>query len=749
MATQNKKNKPILSKRAIVIGSVAFWSVLFGIGLSVYIFISMISAGRFGELPTFEQLENPESFLASHVYSADSVLLGKYYSQNRTIATYENLPPNLLNALLATEDIRFYEHAGVDFRALARVSWGIITGNRGAGGGSTISQQLAKNLFPRENLDTSFKMVVRKIKEWIIATRLERYYTKDEILSMYLNTVEFSDNAFGILSATQTYFSKPTDSLKVEEAAVLVGMLQAPYRFNPRLFPERSKVRRNTVIGQMRNYGYLSSVEADSLMTLPITLNFRRASHIEGLAPHFREVLRLELQRWLSENRRIDGTAYNLYRDGLTIYTTIDSRMQSHAENAVQTHMPSLQKDFFNHWRNRDPWQNYQTEFMNVVRRTDTYRSLSTEGYDEQEILKKMNEPKPMKVFSYNGDIDTTMSSLDSLRYHRMFLQTGFMAMDPKSGHIKAWVGGINYRRFQFDHVNVNTKRQIGSTFKPFLYTVAVSNGWSPCFEIYDVPVTFEDFNNWTPTNSDGRYSGELYNLYKCLAQSKNTCSAYLMKEIGPQPVINLVRRMGIVSSIEPYPSIALGSSDISLFEMVGSYTAYANKGLYTRPIFIQRIEDNNGTVIGNFPTENTEVMSEETAHIMVEMLKNAVNSGTGMRLRFRYGLQNEIGGKTGTTQNNSDGWFIGITPELIAGTWVGGSDRFMRFRSIALGQGANMALPIWAKFFKSVYDDESLDVDYEAKFEPPLRPLTIELDCSKYQRPSRPDDIWDTTGGF
>lgn len=695
--------------------------------------MSLIANDYFGKLPTFEELENPQSFLASNVYSDDGVILGSYYSQNRTIATYENLPPNLKNALLATEDIRFYDHAGVDFRAMARVVWGLIRG-KPAGGGSTISQQLAKNLFPREQLDSKFKFGIRKLKEWIIATRLEKYYTKDEILSMYLNTVEFSDNAFGIWSATQTYFSKPTDSLNVEEAAVLVGMLQAPYRFNPRLFPERSKTRRNVVIRQMEKYNYITKEESDSLVNVPIELNFRRTSHTEGLAPYFREILRLELQNWLNQNPKIDGTSYNLYRDGLKIYTTLDSRMQTLAEESVREHMKELQNDFFNHWKNRNVWTNREDELSRIVRRTERHINMIADGKSQEEINTVMNEKIPMKVFSYDGPIDTVMSPVDSIRYHRMFLQTGFMAMDPKNGHVKAWVGGIDYNYFQYDHVNVNTKRQIGSTFKPFLYTLAVSNGWSPCFEIFDVPVTFEEFNNWTPTNSDGRYTGDKYNLYRCLAESKNTCSAYLMKEIGPQAVINLVRKMGITSPIEPYPSIALGSTDISLIEMLGAYTSYANKGMHTKPIFIKRIEDRNGTVIAEFPTETVEVMSEETAYIMTEMLKNTVNTGTGMRLRFRYGLTNEIGGKTGTTQNNSDGWFIGITPELIAGTWVGGSDRFMRFRSIALGQGANMALPIWAKFFQKVYEEEELMVDKDAKFEAPTRPLTIETDCSKYR---------------
>ncbi len=712
-----------------------FWIVFFLFAGCISAFFYSIAAGAFGELPTFEILENPQSELASEVYSADSVLLGKYYRQNRSNARFHELPKNLVDALIATEDVRYYQHSGIDAKGIVRAV--TLRGRRG--GGSTITQQLAKNLFPREKLN-KFKLVIRKIQEWIIAVRLERCYTKEEIIIMYLNTVEFSSNSYGIKSAAKTYFNKATDSLSIDESAILVGMLQAPSRYNPQRNPENSKTRRNVVLYQMNRYNFIADTEFDSLKQLPIVLEYQAPSHTEGLAPYFREYLRFQLQRWLNESQKIDSSRkYNLYTDGLKIYTTLDSRLQTLAEKAVTQHMQELQKEFDKESGKKDLWATQQEELQKAIKNSERYRALSKdEGWQHDSIIVNFSEPIPMKIFTYEGEKDTVMTPLDSLRYHRRFLQTGMLAVDPKSGFIKAWVGGINYKYFQFDHIT--TKRQIGSTFKPFLYTTAIDNGWSPCFKVIDQPYTFEEFNNWTPQNSGGKFTYEKFTLLDCLADSKNSCSAYLMKQIGPQPLIDLTRRLGIVSHIDPYPSICLGTPDITVQEMVGAYTAFANKGVYTKPIFITHIEDKNGNLIQSFPTESIEVMSEQTAWIMVEMLRYIVKTGTGTRLwssRYEYQLKNDIGGKTGTTQNHSDGWFLGITPQLIAGVWVGGEDRFMRFERMSLGQGASMALPIWALFFKSIYENPALGYDTEITFEKPKQKLTIELDCSRYEKAS------------
>ncbi|MEX0813048.1 MAG: transglycosylase domain-containing protein [Chitinophagales bacterium] len=709
-----------------------FWS-LFIIGVAAIIFLFYQLS--YSNLPTFEELENPKNALASEVYSADGVLLGKYYSENRSNAYFEELPESLVNALIATEDIRFFRHSGIDLRGLVRA---IAAGGK-RGGGSTITQQLAKNLF-HDRPSSKLERVIQKLKEWIISARLEKSYTKKEILTMYLNTVEFSDNAFGIKAASLTYFSKPIDSLNVSESAVLVGMLKAPYAFNPRIHPEQSMDRRNIVLYQMNKYDFLSNEAYDSLKTKPIALEFKETTHSEGLATYFREHLRLELKKWCKANLKVDSTNYDLYKDGLKIYTTIDSRLQKIAENVATEHLSKIQKDFFEHWKGRDPWKDFPNELEKSIRNAPHYKALVARGLSQDSIKTILNTPKEMTIFSWEGEKDTVMTPIDSIRYHRMFLQTGFMVADPKTGAIKAWVGGANYKYYQYDHVL--TERQIGSTFKPFLYATAIDNGYSPCFEVLDVPVTFENFDNWQPENSDGKFSGEKMTLKYCLANSINSCSAYLIKQIGPQPVINLVRKLGITSPIDPYPSISLGTPGISVMEMLGSYTAFANKGVYSKPTYISRIEDKNGNLIQEFTSERTEVLSEETAWVMVEMLRDVIQNGTGKRVwlpSYPYQLNYlDIGGKTGTTQNHSDGWFMGITPDLIAGTWVGAEDRFVRFRSLREGQGASTALPIWAGFFKKLYENDTLytklGLDPNKKFESPERKLNIELDCSKYQ---------------
>jgi penicillin-binding protein 1A len=718
-----------------------FWGAFaFGI-LSIVLLFFLIAVGALGYMPSLTELENPKSNLSTQVITTDNVVIGKYYIENRSNIDFTNINTNLHNALVATEDARFYKHSGVDLRALTRVVWGVLTGDK-QGGGSTITQQLAKNLFPREKLN-KIELVTRKLKEWVIAVKLEHAYTKEEIMAMYLNTVPFSDNAFGVSSAAYTYFGKPVDSLKVEEAAILVGMLKAPSQYNPRTHPEESKNRRNTVLDQMNKYSYLTDDQYDSLSKIAIKLDFHRDDQTTGLAPYFREYLRLWLKSWCAEHEKADGSKYNIYKDGLKVYVTIDSRLQKYAEEAQRFHLGNMQKLFFDYWKTRDPWKEFPTEWANIYKASDRYKDLKAQGKNEEEIDRVMKKPIPMHIFTYAGEKDTIMSPYDSIRYHRMILQNGFLAVDPESGFIRAWVGGVDYRYFQYDHVNYNTKRQIGSTFKPFVYTVAIRDkGYSPCFRVPNQLVTFEAgdpkfglLSDWTPHNSDGKYGGTL-SLKQGLANSVNTITAYLMHEIGPSPVIELVRRMGIKSDIPNQPSICLGTADISLMEMVGAYTTYVNKGMHIEPIFVARIEDKNGNIVQDFVANQNEVLDEQTAFVMIELLRNVVNNGTGVRLRYKYNLRNDIIGKTGTTQNYSDGWFIGCTPDLIAGSWVGCEDRYIRFQSMANGQGASTALPIWAYFFQKVYSDSAnfkSEFDPAKRFEQPKDRLSIELDCSRY----------------
>lgn len=713
---------------------IAFWVLYVLMWLFLVLFFWGVGQGMLGDLPTFEELENPETSVATEVYSADSVLLGKYFRQNRSPVTFDELNPNLVNALIATEDVRFYKHSGIDFRGLLRAIFGALTfDNRG--GASTLTQQLATNLF-HGRAHSLLKRLQQKLMEQVLAVRLESRYTKEEIIQMYLNTVEFSDNAFGIKSASKTYFNKLPSQLDVEEAAVLVGMLQAPYRFNPRLFPDRSRKRRNIVLGQMNKYGYLPDSTFEQLVSdeCQIVLDFKSNDHMEGIAPYFREFLRLKLRDWAKrpENKKLDGSEYDIYEDGLKVYVTIDSRMQIMAEEAVMEHMPQLQEEFFkNLQRQSDPWKNFQNELKNLIVWSERYQRHKADSIPADTIMKIMNTPRQMEVFTYQGMIDTVLSPVDSLKYYKKFLQTGFVVVDPFDGFIKAWVGGTNYEYFKYDHIT--SQRQIGSTFKPFIYAAAIDNGYSPCFKIQDIPITFEDYNNWTPKNSEGVYTGEWLNLKQCLAQSKNTCSAYLIKKITAQEVIRLARSLGITAKIDPYPSICLGTPDISALEMAGSYTAFVNKGFYTKPIFFTSIQDKNGNEIGSDMGVSNEAMSEEKAYIMVELLRNVVNHGTGGRLRYRYKLTADMGGKTGTTDDQTDGWFIGFTPELIGAVWTGGENNFIRFNNIAQGQGANMALPIWGLFFDKLYKSD-LGYKQDTRIPPPETKLSVELDCSKYE---------------
>lgn len=730
----------MLSKRFLLI----FWSLFVTGILAVALVFFLIAKGKMGYMPSFEELENPNNAIATEVISTDNKVIGKFYLQNRSNIAYENINNNLRNALLATEDIRFFDHTGVDLRALLRVIKGLV-GHEGGGGGSTVTQQLAKNLFPRDHLN-KIQLVFRKLKEWIIAVKLERSYTKQEIMAMYFNTVPFSDNAFGIKTAADIYFGKPVDSLKVEEAAMLVGMLKAPSEYNPHSNRHKKEAlqRRNVVLDQMYHYDFITKAQRDSLQKMPIELNFHAQNQNEGEAPYFREYLRLWMKDWCDTHPKPDGTKYNLYKDGLKIYTTIDSRLQQYAEEAQREHLSEMQDVFFKAWQGKDCWKDYKTEWKAIVQHCPRYIDLKEEGKSDDEINDILSKPIPMKVFSYDGgEKDTVMSVLDSLRYHHMVLQNGFLAVDPESGAIRVWVGGVNYKYFQYDHVNINTKRQIGSTFKPFVYTVAIRDkGYSPCFRVPNQQVTFEKtdkrFNllqDWTPRNADDKYGGTL-SLKQALANSVNVITAYLMHEIGPESVVKLVQTMGITSDIPVQPSICLGTADISLFEMVGAYTTFANSGIHVEPIFVTRIEDRNGNVLQDFVAKKNEALDEQTTYVMDEMLRNVVLGGTAVRLRYKFKLMNDILGKTGTTQNYSDGWFIGCTPDLIAGCWVGCDDRYIHFHSMENGQGASTALPIWAKFFQKVYSDSlhfKQEVDPDRKFKVPDQKISIEMDCNKY----------------
>lgn len=704
------------------------------------LFMVMLAYGWLGFMPTFEELENPKSNQASEIISSDQKVLGKYYIENRSSVTFSNLSPNIVNALIATEDARFFKHSGVDFRALMRVIARPILGGTG-GGGSTITQQLAKNLFPREKM-SKVEFVLRKFKEWVIAVKLEKNYTKDEIIAMYLNTVDFGHNSFGVKSAAKTYFNTTPDSLNIQQAAMLVGMLKAPTYYSPIKNPENALRRRNTVLGQMKKYNYLTESQFDSVKVLPLKIDYSLEDHTSGLATYFREFLRDELKKWCAENKKPDGTSYDLYKDGLKIYTTINSKMQKYAEDAVTEWIgKELQPQFFKHWQGRKTAPFYQlTEkeinelMMQTMKRSERYRLAKLAGLSEMEIKKQFEKKIPMKVFSWRGDKDTVLSPMDSMRYYKHFLQCGFMSVDPATGYVKAWVGGINYKHFKYDHVKLG-QRQVGSTFKPFVYALAMQEGYSPCYQVPNIPVTFElpEGGTWSPKNSDAKYGGML-SLKKGLATSTNTVTAYVMKQFGPQAVVEMARKCGITSHMDAVPSLCLGTPDVSVYEMVGANATFANKGVHIEPIYITRIEDKNGNVLQEFVAKKTEALSEETAYLTLQLMKGVVDHGTGIRLRYRYKLNQPIAGKTGTTQNNSDGWFMGLTKDLVSGCWVGCEDRSAHFRSTDLGQGASMALPVFALYMQKVYADKSLNISQE-DFEKPQSEIKVELDCDKYNK--------------
>ncbi len=732
-----------------------FWALFATPVVLVFLLFFTISIGWWGFMPSFEELENPRSNLASEIYSADGELLGTFYIHNRSNIQYEDLSPHLVNALLATEDIRFRYHSGVDIRSIFRVLFrNIIGGQRSAGGGSTLSQQLAKNLFPRQQNLSTAQIVIIKFKEWVTAARLERNYTKDEIIAMYLNTVDFGSHAFGIKSAAKTYFNTEPDGLQKEEAAVLVGQLKAPSWYHPVRNPERALSRRQVVLTQMARYEYITREELDSLRNIPLDMSqFQVQDHHTGIATYLREYLRTELREWGRSRTKPDGSHYDIYRDGLRIYTTIDSRMQQYAEEAVKEHMANyLQPEFYRHWRGytNAPYdtdltnEQVESNIRNSVRRSDRFHNMRAQGYSDEEILASFEEPLPMQVFSWEGSVDTVMTPMDSIWHHKHFLNAGMMSVEPHTGNVKAYVGGNDFRHFKFDHVT-GSRRQVGSVFKPFLYTLAMQEGeFGPCTQVPNTPVTFElwDGTLWTPKNSSDDREGEMVALQWALANSVNYVSAYLMRRYSPEALVRLVRRMGVQSPMDAVPAISLGTPDLSVYEIVGAMSSYANKGVYIEPTFVTHIEDQSGNLIEAFVPDRQEAMNEETAWLMLELMKGVVSEGTGRRLNFRYGFDHPIAGKTGTTQSNSDGWFVGITPDLVSGVWVGGEDRGIRFRDLSLGQGANTALPVWAKFMTRVYEDDSLNISMD-DFEMPLQPPDIETDCSKTEQQETPRDAF------
>ena len=731
---------------------IALWTIVISPFLGLFLLVNLTSMGVFGDLPTFDQLENPKNNLATEIISEDGIVLGKYFFENRSRVKYNEIPENLISALISTEDVRFREHSGIDGRALLRAIFGALTGKSSSGGASTITQQLAKMLFT-EQPSSGIERVMQKFKEWIIAAQLEKRYTKDEILSMYLNRFDWVNNAVGIKSASQVYFNKAPIDLDVAEAAMLVGMLKNPALYNPNRRLELTEGRRNVVLSQMKKYEVISDSLRDTLVQQPIVLDFKKASHNEGLAPYFREYLRGELKKWCATHTKPDGTNYNVYTDGLKVYTTINSRLQQFAEEGMRTHMSSLQKDFHNHWKgySKAPYpKDFEWEQINAIidqgmRRSERYRKLKKAGKSKKEIETIFKKKVAMTLFSWDGAIDTVLSPRDSIKYNKFFIHTGMMSMDPKTGYVKAYVGGINYKHFKYDHVKIG-KRQVGSTFKPFLYSLAIQEGYSPCYEVSNVPVVFDKKRwglekDWVPKNSGDEFDEMSLTLKFGLANSINTVTAYIMKQFGPHAVVDLAKKIGIQSSILAVPSLCLGTFDLSVYEMVGAYSTFVNKGVWTEPIFVTKIEDKNGVIIEEFTPKTQEAMSKETADLMVRLLQGVVDGvyspaadvtkGTGVRLRFRYGFKNEMGGKTGTTQNQSDGWFMGITPNLVTGVWSGCEDRAAHFRTIHYGQGANMALPVFAEYMQRVYADTLESGIYPIDFDIP-KSVDLKLDCGE-----------------
>lgn len=757
MAKKKKGIKPLSFKKPIRLLWVIFLSGMVGI----FLLFGGAALGWYGPMPDLQQLENPNTNLASQIISSDGVTLGKYYfNDNRTPITFEELPSNMVNALIATEDERFYDHAGIDWKGTLRAF--AYLGKRG--GASTITQQLARQIFVGVRSRNKIKTVLQKAQEWVIAIQLEQRYTKKEILAMYLNKYDFGYQADGVQSAAKIFFNKTPQNLSIEESASLVGMLKNSSLYNPIRRSEMVRVRRNTVFQQMVRNELITNEEMDSLSALPLEITYTPESHREGLATYFRAYLKEFMDVWISANPKPDGTKHNLYRDGLRIFTTIDSRMQSLGEEAVNQHMKNLQREFSKqNTRRANPTAPFldlrsgeiDTLMLRTAYRSERWRKMKLAGFEEEEIKKVFKVKVPMRVFSWKGERDTIMSPMDSIRYYKYFLRAAMMSMEPQSGHVKAWVGGFNYKHFQYDQVKQG-RRQIGSTFKPFLYATAIDQlKLSPCDSLPDAlyciePMKHGNIDAWCPKNSGDKY-GRTRTLKNALANSVNTVSARLMDLVGPRPVINLARKMGITSDIPAVPSIALGTPDISLFEMVGAYSTFANQGIYVKPVMVTRIEDKNGRALYEVVPETQDVLSQEVAYVTVNLMQGVTQGGSGTRLRhaglektnyvyenvvtgYPYLFENPIAGKTGTTQNQSDGWFMGMVPNLATGVWVGGEDRSIHFKDIAFGQGATMALPIWGSYMKSLYNLPELGVSQEDFIVP--ENLSIAVDCGDVTDP-------------
>ncbi len=699
----------------------------------------MVYIGIFGHLSSVEELQNSQNYLSSEVYSSDHVLLGKYYLQNRTNVHYNDLPEHLSEALVATEDVRFYVHKGIDKRSALRVVFkSILLQNKSSGGGSTIHQQLAKNLFPRKQ-HSVLTMPVNKFREMILAVRLDKAFTKKDILELYLNTVSFGENTYGIETASHRFFNKLPKNLKIEESALLVGMLKGTNTYNPRLNPERSRTRRNLVLSQMLKYDYLNKNTADSLCSLPLELDYINLSHNEGLAPYFREHLRMTLLEWARNNPKTDGNQYNIYTDGLKIYTTINTDLQKYAEEAMKTQMAHLQAIFDQQWKNKTPFGKSSSFIIHTLENTKQYKSLKQKGLSREEIIQELNVPKKMKIFTWQGMKEVEMSPYDSVAYYQRFLHSGILSMEAKTGYIRAWVGGINSEYFKYDHVI--SKRQAGSTFKPIIYSAALKNGHDPCSYIPNDSVTYSAYNNWTPKNSHGGYGG-YYSMKGALTHSVNTISVKLLKETGINEVIEFSKQLGIKGELPEVLSLALGTGEVSLREMVQAYSIFLNEGKVVEPVFLRRIEDKFGNVLyEGEPVISAPLIDPHDALAMIEMMKGVVDNGTASSLRSVYGFDNELAGKTGTTQNNTDGWFIGYTPVLITGVWVGGDYPIVRFRYGGYGQGASAALPIWARYMQKIYRNPLYKYSKNLSFQIPEEVIE-EVDCEDYLESLR-DRSW------
>ncbi len=771
MSTNNPKIKKVLYW---------FWGIVLTSFFMVFLLFFLISKGLLGVMPSFEELENPKNSIATEIISEDGKVLGNFAIENRTFIEYDELSPYIVNALVATEDERFYDHSGIDPRGLLRVAFRtVLLGDKGSGGGSTVTQQLAKLLFhePAKNI---WERGLQKLNEWVISVKLEKSYTKHEILTMYLNKVGYIYDAYGIKSAAKTFFNTSTDTIKIEEAATLIGMLKNPALFNPVRRKDTTEFRRNVVLNQMRKAQFISDTEYDSLKSIPLALKFNRRDHKEGVAPYLREHLRLTLTAekperdnypsWLKdkfvadsiewENNPVygfinktlkpDGTHYNIYRDGLKIYTTVNYKMQVYAEQAVKEHLSNnLQKAFFREkkGRTRAPFttklseEQYNSIINKAIKNSERYRVLKKAGLSGDSIMNSFNTPVDMQVFTWAGEKDTVLTPLDSIKHFKFYLRASLFSMDPSNGNVKAYVGGPNFKYFMYD-MATQGRRQVGSTIKPLIYTLAMQEGHTPCDMVPNIPQTFvlPDGKTWTPNDDGKARRGEMVSLKWGLANSNNNISAWVMKQYNPEAVRHMIHELGIKSPMPAVPSLCLGIPDFTLEEMASAYCTYANKGVHIEPIMVTRIQDRFGNVIAQFSPKKKEVISEQTAYLMLNLLQGVVNQGTARRLRYTYSFTGQIGGKTGTTQNQSDGWFIGVTPNLVTGVWVGGEDRDIHFDGISLGQGANMALPIWALYMKAIYEDETLPITQDDIFEEPVN-FNINLNCEGDRRAEQNDD--------